>query len=162
MWKLLLRWKYKELDKRKRKVWHVAPLCLLWSMSKEHDERVFKNSNIKGWRRTSLIPIGVVPCFTVNGELHNVRPLRQSQLWLDMSLWRLFWINAFSMFSFTLINICFICPSKDFILVGIQNKKVVLNKKTWLYKAYTMFWPPLKERLETNFHPLESMMQRLS
>ena len=64
MRKLLLRWKSKGLDKRKRKVWHVAPLCLFWSMSEEHDQRIFKkNSNIKGWRRNSLDPHWCSPMF---------------------------------------------------------------------------------------------------
>ena len=49
MRKLLPGRKSKGFDKRKRKVFHVAPLCLFWSMSQEHNQRIFKsNSNIRG------------------------------------------------------------------------------------------------------------------
>ena len=43
---LFLEWKFKELDKKRRIVWHVAPICLFWCIWKEHNQRIFNNEEL--------------------------------------------------------------------------------------------------------------------
>ena len=38
------------LDKKKRAVWHFAPICLFWCNWKEHNQRTFKDEEFSDQR----------------------------------------------------------------------------------------------------------------
>ena len=43
---LLLEWKFKGLDKKKRIVWHLALICLFWCILKEHNGKTFEDDEL--------------------------------------------------------------------------------------------------------------------
>ena len=51
---LLLQWKVEGFQKKKKIVWHLAPICLFWCIWKECNQRTFKNEELSNQRLKNL------------------------------------------------------------------------------------------------------------